>query len=52
MCGRFTLTAGLGEIMRRFLIAEAEQVEHEPRYNIAPTQRVPVVVGLPGARDG
>lgn len=34
--------------MRRFLIAEAEQVEHEPRYNIAPTQRVPVVVGLPG----
>ncbi|MBN2911021.1 SOS response-associated peptidase [Polycladomyces sp. WAk] len=50
MCGRFTLTAGLGDIMRRFLIAEAEQVEHGPRYNIAPTQRVPVVVGLPGGK--
>ncbi|WP_380703170.1 SOS response-associated peptidase [Salinithrix halophila] len=44
MCGRFTLTAGLGEIVERFQVDEHQGVEHAPRYNIAPSQEVPVVI--------
>ncbi|PTX51478.1 putative SOS response-associated peptidase YedK [Melghirimyces profundicolus] len=47
MCGRFTLTVGLGEIKERFLVDEVssmESMDHLPRYNIAPTQSLPIVV--------
>lgn len=44
MCGRFTLTVGLGEIKRYFQAEELTQMDHALRYNIAPTQSVPIVV--------
>lgn len=44
MCGRFTLTAGLSEIKHRFQIGELTAMGHKPRFNIAPTQSVPVVI--------
>jgi len=43
MCGRFTLSAGLPEVIHEFDIEEVEG-EWTPRYNIAPMQEVPVVV--------
>ncbi|PTM57518.1 SOS response-associated peptidase [Desmospora activa] len=43
MCGRFTLTVGLGEILERFQAEMADEWEHKPRFNAAPTQMLPVV---------
>lgn len=42
MCGRYTLTRKEGEIAEH--VAVQESLRFEPRYNIAPTQTVPVVV--------
>lgn len=43
MCGRFTLAATVEEIAAEFGVSDV-LVEHQPRYNIAPTQEVLVVV--------
>ena len=44
MCGRFTLTAPAETIRAHFGLAETEHAGVlEPRYNIAPSQEVPVV---------
>jgi putative SOS response-associated peptidase YedK len=43
MCGRYTLTANTDTIIKRFKVKDF-QGEHNPRYNIAPTQENPVVV--------
>ena len=48
MCGRYTLTSGLTILQRRFSFA-AEQLSFNPRYNLAPGQNAPLVVGE-GAR--
>ncbi|SDX11123.1 Putative SOS response-associated peptidase YedK [Marininema mesophilum] len=44
MCGRFTLTANLKEIVERFQVEEHGIEAHLPRYNIAPSQEVPVIL--------
>ena len=41
MCGRYTLTSGLTILQRRFSFA-AEQLNLEPRFNLAPGQNAPV----------
>ena len=43
MCGRYTLTAGLTILQRRFGFT-AEQITLKPRYNLAPSQGAPVIV--------
>ena len=43
MCGRYTLTTDLGFLQARFNF-EAANLEHIPRYNIAPTQEVVTVI--------
>jgi putative SOS response-associated peptidase YedK len=48
MCGRFTITVTIG-FSRRFGVAESS-VTIEPRYNIAPSQQVPVII--PGHEEG
>jgi len=48
MCGRFTLTAASEVVAEFFELAEAPDLV--PRYNIAPTQMVPVV--MLDAKDG
>ncbi|MDA8352658.1 MAG: SOS response-associated peptidase [Firmicutes bacterium] len=50
MCGRFTLTVGLGEIQERFRVQEVDPMDHSPRYNIAPTQSLPILVAEQGKR--
>jgi len=50
MCGRYTETAAFEELARRFGIEveEADNEEMIARYNVAPSQPVPIVI----ARDG
>lgn len=44
MCGRFTLTADLDFLIERFQIDYPIAFEYRPRYNIAPSQEVTVVI--------
>lgn len=50
MCGRFSLTVGLEEVAQHFKVEKVERLEERPRYNIAPTQEVPVIVSEAGKR--
>ena len=52
MCGRFALYAENEELIDAFsVVADAGSPAIEPRYNIAPTQEVPVVVRPRAVRD-
>ena len=53
MCGRFTLRRDIYRVRRELRIeARGGDVLFEPRYNIAPTDQVPILVRLEsGARD-
>ena len=44
MCGRYTLTTRREDLARELRIPLEDVLELEPRYNIAPTQRVPIVL--------
>jgi putative SOS response-associated peptidase YedK len=43
MCGRFTLRTPLGQLVEQFLAEPIPQLQLAIRYNVAPTQSVPVV---------
>ncbi|MGE5370574.1 MAG: SOS response-associated peptidase [Solirubrobacterales bacterium] len=48
MCGRYTLIINdLGEVESRFIVNRRAALEWQPRYNIAPTQTLPVVTANP-----
>ena len=51
MCGRFSLTADLGELARLFEF-DGNWLNLEPNYNLAPTQNVLTVVGGKNRRAG
>ena len=51
MCGRFSLTADLGELARRFEF-DSNLLDPEPNYNVAPTQNVLTVIGGENRRGG
>jgi putative SOS response-associated peptidase YedK len=44
MCGRYTITVTIEELMLRYLAEMPAVPFHLPRYNVAPTQMVPAVV--------
>ena len=51
MCGRFTLTVELGEVAEAFSAEVSPSwAGHGPRYNVAPTEVVPVVIAAPAGR--
>jgi putative SOS response-associated peptidase YedK len=52
MCGRYSLTRREAEIEERFGIEQLlmDRADFKPRYNIAPTQLVPVIVDQDGQR--
>lgn len=50
MCGRFTLRARLNDLLAEFALQTA-LAEWEPRYNIAPTQTIPVVELVDAKRE-
>ena len=49
MCGRYTLTAPV-QLALRFDLDPATVPAVEARFNIAPTQEVPVIVARPDGR--
>ena len=51
MCGRFSLTADLGELARRFEF-DGNLLDLEPNYNVAPTQNVLTVINGENRRGG
>jgi putative SOS response-associated peptidase YedK len=52
MCGRYTLTAPAEQLALRFDLDPASVPAVEARYNIAPSQPVPVVVARPDGQLG
>jgi putative SOS response-associated peptidase YedK len=52
MCGRYTQTSAFDELARRFglTVLDGEPEDLTPRYNTAPSLRVPVVVAAAGGR--
>lgn len=50
MCGRYTLSSELDELVETFDVSEVVLANHRPRFNIAPTQEAPVVVQGPHGR--
>ncbi|MGB7998758.1 MAG: SOS response-associated peptidase [Anaerobacillus sp.] len=44
MCGRFSLTIELDQLIERFQIEQTRIEDYIPRFNIAPSQQVPVVI--------
>jgi putative SOS response-associated peptidase YedK len=50
MCGRIRLETDWSEIVRVFTLDPGDITDFEPRYNVAPTQRLPVVIGPRGDR--
>lgn len=53
MCGRYTETAAFEELAQRFGITVAREEAEEavrPSYNVAPSQRVPIVIETDGGR--
>ena len=49
MCGRFAMTESEEKVMNDFQIRHSE-VLLEPRYNISPSQDIPVIVQQDGMR--
>jgi putative SOS response-associated peptidase YedK len=44
MCGRYTITVTMDELMLRYAVEGELPHAHEPRYNISPGQMVPAVI--------
>lgn len=44
MCGRYTITVMLGELMLRYGIEAASLPGHRPKYNVAPGQMIAAVI--------
>jgi putative SOS response-associated peptidase YedK len=49
MCGRFVLKSTPAEIADHFGLQEAPALS--PRYNIAPTERIPIIRAPAGTRE-
>ena len=53
MCGRYTLTTSLDDLVEEFHVTSVVLEEYRPRYNLAPGQMAPAVVrGREGIRLG
>ncbi|WP_339820586.1 SOS response-associated peptidase [Paenibacillus sp. FSL R7-0216] len=53
MCGRFTITLPLDELIVRYLIFENRLAKFAPNYNVAPMQFIPAIIsGKQGNRLG
>ena len=50
MCGRKTLTKDMISIIKELAIDEWVEGNHEPSFNIAPTQASPVLINKKGSR--
>lgn len=44
MCGRYTITVTLEELIIRYELGETNIPFHQPRYNVAPSQQIPAII--------
>ncbi|MRN55803.1 SOS response-associated peptidase [Paenibacillus monticola] len=44
MCGRYTITVSMDELMLRYLTNDATIIHYAPKYNAAPMQYIPAVI--------
>lgn len=44
MCGRFTITVTLEELITHYLIDDSKLATLKPNYNVAPMHNVPAVI--------
>ncbi|UPK46492.1 SOS response-associated peptidase [Paenibacillus pabuli] len=44
MCGRFTITDSIEDIIERYMAAMANGFEYKPNYNAAPKQYIPAII--------
>ncbi|MNB76068.1 putative SOS response-associated peptidase YedK [compost metagenome] len=44
MCGRYTITVTLDELMLRYFIEGSPLINYSPKYNAAPVQQIPAVI--------
>lgn len=51
MCGRYTITVTLEELMVRYMIDETTVPFHRPKYNVAPGQQVLAVIRDSGGKN-
>jgi putative SOS response-associated peptidase YedK len=51
MCGRYTITVTLEELMVRYMIDETMVPFHRPKYNVAPGQQVLAVIQGSGGKN-
>ena len=49
MCGRFTITDPIEQILERYYASIADGFEYRPNYNAAPMQHIPTIIG---SKDG
>lgn len=45
MCGRYTIIVTLDELMLRYLVYESTITNFAPKYNVAPMQHIPAIIG-------
>lgn len=44
MCGRYTITVTLEELIAKYFIREHPLIQYAPRYNAAPMQHIAAVI--------
>ena len=44
MCGRYTITVSLEELLFRYLTKDSSMLHYAPKYNVAPMQPLPAVI--------
>lgn len=44
MCGRFTITLPIDELILRYIIEDSKIINYKPRYNVAPMQNIAAVI--------
>ena len=44
MCGRYTITVSMEELMFRYLINDSTIIHYAPKYNMAPMQQLPAII--------
>ncbi|MEC0094261.1 SOS response-associated peptidase [Paenibacillus macquariensis] len=44
MCGRYTITVSMEELLIRYLTSDSPMIQYAPKYNVAPMQMIPAVI--------
>jgi putative SOS response-associated peptidase YedK len=51
MCGRYTLRTKMNLLLQQFAAEQREEFDYRPGYNVAPTQKIPIIRQVDGHRE-